>query len=164
MPSIDDVYQKFGAAAEAAQLLETELGTMLFGLNALAENLLETKDSGRAAEILEQVNGQTFGQLLKRLGKKAEFLSALESQLMRALEERNRLCHKFYRQHNLRRNSSDGRAIMLRDLEHIHDTLLNAYKAIMLLQGIDLDAIVAELNQAPEASHTDDAPLQHLPI
>jgi hypothetical protein len=27
MPSLDDVYRKFGEAAEAAQLVETELGT-----------------------------------------------------------------------------------------------------------------------------------------
>jgi hypothetical protein len=28
--SLDDVYRKFGETAEAAQLLETELGTLLF--------------------------------------------------------------------------------------------------------------------------------------
>lgn len=29
MPGLDDIYRKFGEAAEAAQLLETELGNML---------------------------------------------------------------------------------------------------------------------------------------
>ena len=29
MPTLDDVYRKFGEASEAAQLLETELGTLL---------------------------------------------------------------------------------------------------------------------------------------
>lgn len=28
MPSLDDVYRKFGEVSEVAQLLETELGTM----------------------------------------------------------------------------------------------------------------------------------------
>jgi hypothetical protein len=36
-------------------------------------------------------------------------------------------------QHNFRRNSEEGRARMLDDLESIHDTLLHAYKAVMLL-------------------------------
>ena len=31
MPTLDDVYRKFGEASEAAQLLETELGTFASG-------------------------------------------------------------------------------------------------------------------------------------
>ena len=143
MATIDDVYRMFGEAAEAAQLLETELGTMLFGLNAAAENLFEVQNPARAAELLEGINRHTLGQLLKRLGKTTDFLEALESQLIQALEERNRLSHGFYRQHNLSRNSAHGRDIMLKDLQAIHATLLNAYKAVMLLTGVDLDALVA---------------------
>ena len=30
---------------------------------------------------------------------------------------------------------------MLTDLESLHDTLLKAYKAVMLLSGVDLDAL-----------------------
>lgn len=33
---------------------------------------------------------------------------------------------------------------MLKDLESIHDTLLEAYKAVMLVSGIDLDATVID--------------------
>lgn len=164
MPTIDEVHRKFGAAAEAAQLLETELGSVLFELNALAENLLDINDPERASEMLDQVNSLTFGQLLKRLARKTDCLDVLESQLVQALGERNRLSHKFYRQHNLRRNSSEGRAIMLRDLEHIHDTLLTAYKTVMLMRGIDLDAIDAKVDQVPEADRKDSHPPQHFPI
>ena len=35
MPTLDDVYRKFGEASEAAQLLETELGTMLLTVGAV---------------------------------------------------------------------------------------------------------------------------------
>jgi hypothetical protein len=41
---------------------------------------------------------------------------------------------------------------MLNDLESIHDTLLEAYKAVMLLSGIDLDAVIGQL------------PTSHVPI
>lgn len=160
MATLDEVYCKFGETAEAAQLLETELGTLLFGLNAMAESLFETKNSERAAELLDSVNRSTFGQLLKRLGKETDVLDSLEKQLTHALGERNRLSHAYYRQHNLRRHSSAGRDIMLRDLEQMHETLLNAYKAVMLLvAGIDLDAAAAT---APIQS--DDLPVRHLPI
>ena len=164
MTTLNEVYCKFGETAEAAQLLETQLGTMLFALNASAENLFEAKNPERAAEILDGVNGHTLGQLLKRLGKTTDFLDSLESQLVQALGERNRLSHVFYRQHNLRRRSGEGRDIMLKDLEQIHDTLLNAYKAVMLLDGVDLDAIVATSSDAPEQTQSVDLPTRHLPI
>jgi len=160
MATLNEVYCKFGETAEAAQLLETQLGTLLFGLNASAENLLEVKNPERAAEILDEVNRHTLGQLLKRLGKTTDFLDSLESQLVQALGERNRLSHVFYRQHNLRRNSEEGRDIMLKDLERIHDTLLNAYKAVMLLNGVDLDSMLATSSGVLEKTQF----VRHLPI
>ena len=60
---------------------------------------------------------------------------------MVAKAERNRLIHSFYREHNFRRNSADGRALMLRDLEAMHEKIIDAYKAVMKLSGIDLDKI-----------------------
>ncbi|MDQ7004839.1 MAG: hypothetical protein Q9N67_08075 [Ghiorsea sp.] len=44
MPSLEDVYKKFGFASEAAQLLETELGTILLISGAIEQNLIETQD------------------------------------------------------------------------------------------------------------------------
>ena len=164
MATLNEVYCKFGETAEAAQLLETQIGTMLFGLNASAENLFEAKNPERAAEILDGVNRHTLGQLLKRLGKTTDFLDSLESQLVHALGERNRLSHVFYRQHNLHRNSEEGRDIMLKDLERIHDTLLNAYKAVMLLNGVDLDAMLATSSSAPDQAQSVNLPTCHLPI
>lgn len=163
MTTLHEVYCKFGEAAEAAQVLETELGTMLLGLNALAEDLLRVKNPERAAKLLDEINRHTLGQLLKRLNKTTDFLHALESQLTQALGERNRLSHKFYRQHNLRIRSAEGRGLMLRDLEKTHEKLLNAYKAVMLIQGIDLDAIARACSQDPSKTQSTDVPIQHFP-
>jgi hypothetical protein len=141
MPALDDVYRKFGETAEAAQLLETHLGTMLL-LSRGAENGLFTEPNPElASDLHNAINRQTLGQLIKGLTSPQSF-AALESLISNALQERNRLFHSFYRQHNFRRNSEDGRALMLDDLESIHATLLRAYKAIMLLDGVDLDALV----------------------
>jgi hypothetical protein len=81
----------------------------------------------------------------------------LQKQFATALAERNRLSHSFYRQHNFRRNSNEGRELMLKDLEGIHDTLLNAYKAVCLLTGVDLEAEAARFDPLT-------APRRHLPI
>ena len=42
---------------------------------------------------------------------------------------------------------------MLNDLESIHHALLDAYKAVMLLSGIDLDTLIL-----------DRVPTSHLPL
>ena len=153
MATLADVYEKFGFAAEAAQLLEKELGTQLFVAGAIEAGLFEQRDGVKAKEILDFVNKQTLGQLLKSLHRSTDLVAQLEDKLQRARSARNRLFHSFYREHNLRRNTEDGRAIMLSDLENIHDTLLDAYKAVMRLTGIDLDRV-----------SPDSAPTRHLPI
>lgn len=153
MPSLDDVYRKFGEASEAAQLLETELGTILLMVGAVDKNLIEQPDEKTATALYNSINRQTLGQLLKNLKNSSESVDHLEEQLVRALNARNRLAHSFYRQHNFRRNSEEGRAKMLEDLEQMHNDLLEAYKAVMLLSGTDLAKLVP-----------DQLPTRHVPI
>ena len=153
MPKLDDVYWKFGYAAEAAQLLETELGNALIAHGVVEENLVNQPNPNRAADMVRQIDKHTLGQLITKLKARNQSIANLEDVLAKALDERNRLFHSFYRQHNFRRNSDEGRQRMLDDLESIHETLLAAYKAVMLLSGVDLD-------QLPATS----LPAKHLPI
>jgi hypothetical protein len=141
MPTLDDVYRKFGEVAEAAQLLETELGTMRLFDEGMAHDLFTGDKVEWAAEILNKINKSTLGQHLKQLAKAASFSGDLEPLLADALAERNRLFHSFYRTHNFRRNSDEGRAKMLEDLDRKHETILEAYKAVVRLSGIDLDKL-----------------------
>jgi hypothetical protein len=153
VPTLDDVYRKFGFAAEAAQLLEAELGTLLFAIDAIDDGLLDRPNPVRAAELLDAINSHTLGKLLKRLKTKNRSLNGLEPLLSKALDERNRLFHSFYRQHNFRRNTDEGRDFMLEDLQSIHELLIDAYKAVSLLSGTDLDSI-----------SLDALPTRHLPL
>ena len=157
MPTLDDVYRKFGEASEAAQLLETELGTLLLAHKCIDAGLPENPDPSRATAIYDQINKQTLGQLIRSLGAVGASIVDLERLLSDALASRNRLAHSFYLQHNFRRNSTEGHDVMLRDLEAIHESLLNAYKAVLLLSGVDVEKLVAD--------HGDSAlPSGHLPI
>jgi hypothetical protein len=153
MPKLDDVYWKFGFAAEAAQLLETELGNALVEHGIVEENLFDQPNPNRAADLFRQTNRHTLGQLITKLRAKNQSIANLEGSLAKALDERNRLFHSFYRQYNLRRNSDGGRQRMLDDLEAIHNTLLDAYKAVLLLSGVDTDKLSAT-----------ELPTKHLPI
>jgi hypothetical protein len=143
LPTLDDVYRKFGEASEAAQLLETELGTLLLWEHAVEEDLIG-EDGKRATEIMRLINRQTLGTLVKNAKGRSQQVEELSAILDRALRERNRLSHSFYRRHNFRRNSSEGRAIMMQDLEAIHAAILEAYKAVTLLGGTDLDVLSKE--------------------
>ncbi len=154
MPGLEEVYCKFGFAAEAAQLLETQLGNMFLFHHIIDDDLIGSDNPERARVVWDSVYRQTLGQLLKSLNNHTQSLDRLNDLLLTALKERNRLFHSFYPSHNFRRNSEEGRLIMLQDLEGIHAALLDAYKAVLLLDGIDLDAMT-ELG---------DSPTRHLPI
>ncbi len=160
MPTLDDVYRKFGEVSEAAQLLETEIGTLLLAAGAINADLLEHPDPVRGSEIYNRINHKTLGQLIKGLKNSSYSVFELEELLSGSLAARNSLAHSFYRKHNFRRNSEKGRSIMMDDLESIHKVVLDAYKAVMLLSGIDLDKIVIV-----EKFDDDDAQsLDYLPI
>ena len=140
MPSLVDVYAKFGEVAEAAQLLETQLGNLVLevAIGSHDREIIDARAFSRA--LFEDVDRRTLGQLIKVLRKSKQFEHTLEAELAAALTDRNRLTHSFFRDHNFRRNSEDGCAIMLRELETIHARVLHAYVEVLRLSGIDLAA------------------------
>ena len=137
MTTLDDVYRKFGETAEAAQLLETELGNIALWEEGARNQLLEGKDPDKAEDLLLKINKQTLGTLLRNLGKSTNDLDPLAEQLELALAARNRLMHGFYERHNFRRNSSEGCDLMLADLEELHGEILGAYVSLLKLHGFD---------------------------
>jgi len=145
MATLDEVYRKFGEVSEAAQLLETELGNFLLCVHGAEHDLFCGDKPELATEILEKINRSTLGQVLKQVGSSAKFPVPLDRLFADALAERNRLAHHFYREHNFRRNTDEGRAKMIEDLETMHETILKAYQAALALSGIDLHKSVVPL-------------------
>lgn len=137
MPTLIDVYTKFGDAAEAAQLLETQLGNLLLSEAIELHGFKKTQNKALAKKILGDIDKKTLGQLIHAL-KPSQPTPKLEELLALALSQRNRLNHSFYRQHNLRRNSEEGRLVMLADLEVIHNNILAAYVAVLPLAKIEV--------------------------
>ena len=157
MATLDDVYRKYGEVSEAAQLLETELGNLLLSQECIEAGLLEDPNANRATAIYRRVIKQTLGRLVQSVDAITGPNMDLPDLLREALTSRNRLAHSFFLQHNFRRNSDQGREAMLRDLEIIHNTLLEAYDAVLLLSGVDIKKLVAEHRDSP-------LPTGHLPI
>lgn len=131
MASLADVYRQFGETAEAAQLLEVELGNIALMHNLSEKNLFHEKNIDLANSIFNEINKTTLGQLLKQVGRSTDYIDQVYSKLENALKVRNRLAHSFYREHNFRRNTEDGCSIMLKDLIEMHDILLEAYRELL---------------------------------
>jgi hypothetical protein len=94
MASTDDVYRKFGMAAEAAQLFETELGTLLIGARAHENGWhVVGPDHETGLKFVREIDGQTLGTMLKRLQGTVKFDELMSARLISALKARNRLMH-----------------------------------------------------------------------
>lgn len=141
MATRDELYAKFGMTAEAAQLLETELGTLLLVASGLEHGLHVKPDRMKALKHLRDVDQRTLGQLLGKLKEYYKFDEALIAQFDLALTARNRLNHGFYERHNYAIQSDEGRDAMVADLEALHQKLFEAWKVADTMTTICFEAL-----------------------
>ncbi len=128
MATRDDLYAKFGATAEAAQLFETELGTLLLIAHGFAHGWHAKPDGKSALKLQREIDRSTLGQLLAKLRNHFGFDDALIAKFSSALKSRNRLNHGFYERHNYTIQTDQGRDAMVADLETLHRELLEAWQ------------------------------------
>lgn len=140
MATRDELYAKFGITAEAAQLFETKIGTLLLLVSAIENGWHVTPDPVNARKALDQIEAHTLGRLLGVLKGKVAFDEQLAEQFASALKARNRLNHGFYERHNFKIQTDEGREIMIADLEELHEEFFEAWR---IASG--LTAAMAEL-------------------
>lgn len=126
---LDDLYAKFGRAAEMAQVMELEVGNLALAYALIAfdvENL--TNDQKRFLKSLsEDVDRRTFGNLVSLLKKSMDIDQTIEDAIDSALEKRNYLTHRFFRTHNFAIYSAEGRATMADELSDLYDAFSFAH-------------------------------------
>jgi len=128
MTTRDDIYHKFGITAEAAQLLELELGTLLISCHGVKKQLWKKEKVPEANEIDKKIDKSTLGMIISEVKKHMAVDDNIEATLAKALKIRNELIHSFYWKHNFKIESDDGRNEMMQDLENMHENLFNAYQ------------------------------------
>ena len=131
-----ELYAKYGLAAEAAQLFETELGTLLLALRGLENDWHVIPDGAAARETLDAIDRSTLGRILTNLKRHIAIEGALEELLASALKARNRLTHGFFERHNFKIQTEDGRKHMIGDLDALHSELFAAWRAASGLTAI----------------------------
>jgi hypothetical protein len=148
MATLEEVYCKFGLAAEAAQLFETELGTLLFGAHGAerAWYIQPEPDAGR--KLMGEIEGHTLGALLKNLKQIVTFDEATVDRFASALKARNRLIHGFFLRHNFANQTDEGRDKMLAELAELHQELFVAWQCADAMTHLMLQHMIKEKERA----------------
>jgi hypothetical protein len=120
-----------------AQLMETEAGnlalvyaTMLVDTSNITA---EQREFFRA--LVQDVNKRTFGNLFRQIQKLGQIDDGILATVNDALEKRNYLTHKFFRNHNFAIQSVEGRQAMLDDIREIHASLSLAHAVLSGMTG-----------------------------
>ena len=144
MATRDELYAKFGITAEAAQLFETEIGTLLLCARGLESGWHVVPDGTSGRDLLGEIDRSTLGRLLTKLNRHVEIDDNLSASFASALAARNRLNHGFYERHNFRIQTDDGRDVMMADLDALHDELFAAWRLAGAMTSLASEVIVRE--------------------
>lgn len=131
-----ELYAKYGIAAEAAQLFETELGTLLLCIRGLENGWHVVPDGAKARKVLDSIDRSTLGRVLNTLKQHAAIEGDLAECFSSGLQARNQLMHGFFEKHNFKIQSESGRKEMIADLENLHGELFTAWQSAAKLTVI----------------------------
>lgn len=141
MATRDEVYQKFGITAEAAQLFEPELGSLLLIAQGIRHGWPGSPDQARTKALLDRIDRITLGQLLNALKSHVQIDADLADRFVAALRARNSLNHGFFERHNFSIQSDEGRTEIYADLEDLHDQLFQAWRIASVMTEVALKGL-----------------------
>lgn len=141
MTTRDEIYAKFGITAEAAQLFETELGTLLLYVQGMQNDWHVVPDRNSAQAALDHIERSTLGGVITTLKKHVGIDEHLAARFASALQARNRLNHGFYERHNFKIETDEGRDEMFADLEELHTELFNAWRIASTMRELATKAL-----------------------
>ena len=144
MATREELYAKFGITAEAAQLFETELGTLLLCARGLESGWHVVPAGASGRDLLREINRSTLGGLLAKLKRHVETDDDLSARFASALAARNQLNHGFYERHNFKIQTDEGRDAMMADLEVLHDELFTAWQLAGAMTSLASEVIMRE--------------------
>ena len=115
-----EVFARYGLAMYYAQCLEHQLGLMLASM--CNHEFLDTPHEDRDA-LFDQELSKTLGKMAQNLKKAMPVSPTLEDRLARAVEIRNWLAHRYFRERTREILSVRGRDVMISELQERADFL-----------------------------------------
>ena len=142
---LNAVFACFGSAAQHAQLFEQGLSRFLAMYNKIAPDSVSGDDIG---------NKMTMGELLRKVKKYVTIQDDLiEHMFSDALEERNRLIHRFFLERSHLLGSTEGRIELLLELVSIERNLESCRVAINAMRIAMCEAVGIKDDWTHEYSH-----------
>lgn len=132
------LYAEFGITAEKAQVLEFEAGNVALSFVTLFidTSRIGPEETAMFRSLMDDVNRQTLGVLLKRIKTMAQFDESLLTIVDEALERRNYLVHRFFPNHNYAIFGEAGRRVMIDELKDIQGVLDRAHGALSTVSSL----------------------------
>ncbi|MDD9732815.1 hypothetical protein PVW46_23195 [Mameliella sp. AT18] len=149
MATREELYAKFGITAEAGQLFETELGTLILCSQALEHGWHVAPDGEMARAALDEIDRSTLGRLLHILESRVRLEGGVEERFASALKARNRLNHGFYERHNFKIQTDEGRDAMMVDLEALHQELFQAWRIASAMTSLVSEIMLHDAGRTP---------------
>lgn len=115
-----EVFARYGVAMYYAQCVEHQLGLMLASM--CNHEFLDTPHEARDA-LFDQELSKTLGKMAQNLKKARPISPTLEDRLTRAVEVRNWLAHRYFRERAREILSVRGRKVMISELQERADFL-----------------------------------------
>ena len=115
-----EVFARYGLAMYYAQCLEYQLGLMLASM--CNHEFLDTPHEARDT-LFDQELSKTLGQIAQNLKKVMPISPTLKDRLARAVEVRNWLAHRYFRERAKEILSVRGRDVMISELQERADFL-----------------------------------------
>jgi hypothetical protein len=143
---VREVFASFGAAVYESNCLETALAVLLATAWAV-EDVPARADYDR---VLERAETSTLGGLVTQALLSQRVEDSLVLRLQISVERRNRLAHRYFREHSAAFTTSRGQELMLAELqqwaiefERLHNDLSQVSRRWGRARGIDDKQIAA---------------------
>ncbi len=136
--NLNELYTKFGIAAEKAQVLELEAGNVVLSYITLfvnTENITVEEKKG-FKKLIEDVDAKTLGNLLTKIKSIVNFDTMSENIINEALNKRNYLTHRFFKTHNFAIYNETGRNAMINELEEISNYFDTAHNHLSTISKL----------------------------
>ncbi len=148
---IREVYAHFGLAIYLAQLVEQSLVNLMIA-SRLPRRLTITRGEIEALE--GRLYERTLGRLIDELRRDIAVSEALDRDLRRALDTRNRLAHGYFRERIGELTTPAGRVQLIEELdgacalfEGADRTLTETYTPLLWTHGISEETVRAEMDR-----------------
>jgi hypothetical protein len=127
-----ELYYEFGRAAEIAQLMETEAGNLalVYSTMLVDTSKITEEQRGFFRSLIQDINARTFGNLFREIKEMVAMDDRFLATVEEALNKRNYLMHKFFREHNFAIYSVEGQLCMLTELRETQETFNRAHATL----------------------------------